>query len=50
MAKKSKLREKGTRMPDIRQAKWEQVVSEYLESVRSQERACQIPALPSAPQ
>jgi len=37
MAKKSKLPEKAARMPDIRQAKWEQVVPEYLESVRSQQ-------------
>jgi hypothetical protein len=37
VAKKSKLREKGTRMPDVRQAKWEQVVPAYLESVQSQQ-------------
>lgn len=37
MAKKSKLTEKGARMPDIREAEWEQIVPEYLESVRSQE-------------
>ncbi len=37
MAKKSKLYEKATRMPDIRQAKWEQVVSAYLESVQAQQ-------------
>ena len=37
MGKRSKLQEKGTRVPDIRQAKWEQVVPEYLESVRSQQ-------------
>jgi SAM-dependent methyltransferase len=37
MAKKSKLHEKAVRMPDIRQAKWEQVVPEYLESVRAQQ-------------
>ncbi len=37
MTKKSKLPEKGTRMPDVRQARWEQIVPEYLESVRSQQ-------------
>ena len=37
MAKKSKLQEKATRMPDIREAKWERVVSEYLESVQAQQ-------------
>jgi len=37
VAKKSKLHEKATRMPDIRQAKWEQVVSAYLESVQAQQ-------------
>jgi len=37
MGKKSKLREKGTRIPDARQAKWEQVVSAYLESVQAQQ-------------
>jgi len=37
VAKKSKLHEKATRMPDIREAKWEQVVSEYLESVQAQQ-------------
>ena len=37
MAKKSKLREKAARMPDIRQAKWEQVISAYLESVKAQQ-------------
>jgi methylase of polypeptide subunit release factors len=37
MAKKSKLHEKATRMPDVRQARWEQVVPEYLESVKAQQ-------------
>ncbi|MGA9349886.1 MAG: N-6 DNA methylase [Anaerolineae bacterium] len=37
MAKKSKLHEKPARMPDIRQAKWEQVVPGYLESVQAQQ-------------
>jgi len=37
VAKRSKLYEKAARMPDIRQAKWEQIVSAYLESVRSQQ-------------
>jgi hypothetical protein len=37
MTKKSKLSEKGARMPDIRQAGWEEIVSDYSASVRSQE-------------
>ncbi len=37
MTKQSKLSEKGTRMPDIRQAEWEQVVPAYLASVASQQ-------------
>ena len=37
MAKKSKLHEKAARMPEIREAKWEQVVSAYLASVQSQQ-------------
>jgi len=37
MEKKSKLREKGTRIPDARQAQWEQAVSTYLESVQAQQ-------------
>ena len=37
MGKRSRLREKAARMPDVRQARWEQVVSAYLESVRSQQ-------------
>jgi hypothetical protein len=37
MAKKSKLQEKAVRMPDVRQAKREQVISEYLESVQAQQ-------------
>ncbi|TEU21964.1 MAG: SAM-dependent DNA methyltransferase [Anaerolineales bacterium] len=36
MGKRSKLQEKGTRMSDTRQAKWEQIVSSYLESVQAQ--------------
>ena len=35
MRKKSKLREKGTRIPEIREAKWEQIVQEYLEKVQA---------------
>jgi len=37
VAKKSKLHEKAARMPEIREAKWEQVVSAYLASVQSQQ-------------
>jgi SAM-dependent methyltransferase len=36
MEKESKLYEKSTRMPDIREPKWEQIVHDYLESVASQ--------------
>jgi len=34
MKKRSKLPEKGTRMPEIRQSKWDQVISAYLEAVQ----------------
>ena len=37
MGKRSKLREKAARMPDVRQARWERIISAYLESVRSQQ-------------
>jgi methylase of polypeptide subunit release factors len=36
MKKRSKLQEKGTRMPEIRQSEWEQIVTTYLESVQKQ--------------
>lgn len=34
MSKRSKLPEKGTRMPEIRQSKWDDVLSTYLEAVQ----------------
>ncbi len=35
MAKKSKLLEKGTRMPDIRETNLDQIVREYLDAIKS---------------
>lgn len=35
MKKKSKLREKGTRIPEIRETKWEQIVPKYLQEVQT---------------
>lgn len=34
MSKRSKLSEKPARMPEVRQPKWDRVVSEYIQSVR----------------